>query len=146
MRARRIFAILLFSGMLHGLVLGQDNFVAIPAGQASSYRFDFARNFFITPEAEKADRDHLYATLTDLERLKGRLANSADNLYRGLKLNDALQVQFNKHYAYLYLRSAVNTNDETSLKESATLDAEVTARTAFLRQELMAIDDKTLDR
>lgn len=146
MRARQVFAILLFSGMMQGLVYGQDSFVAIPPAQASSYHFDFARNFFTTPDAEKADRDHLYATLKDLESLKGRLAQSADNLYRGLKLNDALQVQFNRHYAYLYLRYAVNTNDETSLKESATLDAEVTARTAFLRQELMEIDDKTLDR
>src|SRR6185369_3598640 len=138
-------AILLFLGMLLARVLGQDSFVAIPPAQASSYHFDFARNFFITPDAEKADRDHLYATLKDLESLKGRLAKSADNLYRGLELNDALQVQFNKHYAYLYLRYAVNTNDETSLKESSTLDAEVTARTAFLRQELMEIDDQTLD-
>ena len=63
----------------------------------------------------------------------------------GLQLNDALQVQFNRHYAYLYLRYAVNTNDETSLKESSTLDAEVTTRTAFLRQELMEIDDQALD-
>ena len=144
--ARQGIAILLLSGMLQGLVLGQDRFVAIPPAQASSYRFDFAKNFFITPEAEKADRDYLYATLKDLESLKGRLAKSADNLYRGLKLNDALQMQFNRHYAYLYLRYAVNTNDETSRKESATLDAEVTARTAFLRQELMEIDDKTLNR
>ena len=146
MRARQVIAILLLSGMLQGLVLGQDRFVAIPPAQASSYRFDFARNFFTTPEAERADRNHLYATLKDLESLKGRLAKSADNLYRGLKLNDDLQVQFNRHYSYLYLRYAVNTNDETSRKESATLDAEVTARTAFLRQELMEIDDKTLNR
>ena len=145
MRARQVIAILLFSVMLPRLVLGQDGFVAIPPGQASSYRFDFARNFFTTPEAEKADRNHLYATLKDLESLKGKLAKSADNLYRGLELNDALQVQFNRHYAYLYLRYAVNTNDETSLKESSTLDAEVTARTAFLRQELMEIDDQALD-
>ena len=144
--ARQGIAILLLFGMLHGWVLGQDSFVAIPPAQASSYRFDFAKNFFISPEAEKAERNHLYATLKDLESLKGKLAKSADNLYHGLTLNDALQVQFNRHYAYLYLRYAVNTNDETSRTESATLDAEVTARTAFLRQELMEIDDKILNR
>ena len=144
--ARRGIAVLLFSGMLQGFALGQDNFVAIPPAQASAYHFDFARNFFTTPEVEKADRVHLYATLKDLESFKGRLAKSANNLYRGLTLNDALQVQFNRHYAYLYLRAAVNTNDEASRKDSATLDAEVTARTAFLRQELVEIDDKTLNR
>jgi len=72
--ARQRIAILLFFGMLHGLALGQDGFVAIPPAQASSYRLDFAKNFFITPEAEKADRDYVYATLKDLESLKGRLA------------------------------------------------------------------------
>ncbi len=144
--ARQVIAILLLSGMFQSLALGQDSFVAIPPAQASSYHFDFARNFFATPEAEKADRDHLYATLKDLESLKGKLTNSADNLNRGLNLNDALQVQFNRHYSYLYLRYAVNTNDEASLKESSTLDAYVSARTAFLRQELMELDDKTLDR
>lgn len=138
-------AMLLFLGMLQAWVLGQDSFVAIPPAQSSSYRFDFARNFFISPQAEKADRDRLYATLKDLESLKGRVAKSADNLYRGLKLNDAVQVQLNRHYSYLYLRNAVNTNDETSRTESASLDAEVTARTAFLQQELMQIDEKTLN-
>ena len=44
----------------------------------------------------------------------------------------------------LYLRNAVNTNDETSLAESSALDAEVNTRTAFLLQELMQIDDRTL--
>ena len=53
-------------------------------------------------------------------------------------------MQFNKHYRYLFLRSAVNTSDKTSLAESSKLDAEVSARTAFLRQELIQIDDRTL--
>lgn len=53
-------------------------------------------------------------------------------------------VQFNRHYRYLFLRSAVNTSDETSYAESSALDAEVSTRTAFLRQELMQIDDPTL--
>ena len=77
--AWQALAILLFSGMFQALVLGQDSFVAIPPAQASSYHFDFARNFFISPDAEKADRNNLYATLKDLESLKGRLADSADN-------------------------------------------------------------------
>jgi oligoendopeptidase F len=65
-------------------------------------------------------------------------------LQRALQLNDSVEVQFNKHYRYLFLRSAVNTSDKTSLAESSKLDAEVSARTAFLRQELIQIDDRTL--
>jgi oligoendopeptidase F len=38
----------------------------------------------------------------------------------------------------------VDTNDETSYAESSALDAEVSRRTAFLRRELMQIDERTL--
>lgn len=123
---------------------GQDSFVAIPPERAAQYRFDFARNFFASPEAEKADRSNLYATLTDLEHLKGKVIKSADNLQRALRLHDGVQVLFKRHHAYLYLRHAVDTTDARSLAESSALDAEVSARTAFLRQELMQLADRTL--
>jgi oligoendopeptidase F len=126
------------------LVPAQDNFVAIPPQEASGYHIDFARNFFATPEAEKADRANLYATLKELETLKGKVAGSPDNLQRALQLSDRVRVQLRRHYSYLYLRNAVNTNDETSLADSSALDAEVSTRTAFLRQELMQIDDRGL--
>jgi oligoendopeptidase F len=130
--------------MPYGLTLGQDTFVAIPPQAASRYHLDFARNFFASPEAEKADRANLYATLKELEILKGKVADSADSLQRALQLNDRVQVQLNRHDSYLYLRSAVNTLDETSQAESSKLDAEVSTRTAFLRQELMQIDERRL--
>lgn len=146
--SRRGIAALLLGGMVSGLGFGQgrapDTFVAIPPQEVSRYHFDFARNFFATPEAEKADRASLYATLKNLESLKGKVAKSADSLERALQLSDSVQVLSNKHSIYLYLRNAVNTSDETSLAESSALDAEVSTRTAFLRHELMQIDDHTL--
>src|SRR5438046_1896051 len=105
----------------HGLTPGQDAFVAIQPAEALQYHIDFARNFFASPEAEKADRANLHATLKELETLKGRLAASADNLGRGLELNDRAQVQLNRHYSYLYLRNAINTADEMSLAEASAL-------------------------
>jgi oligoendopeptidase F len=53
-------------------------------------------------------------------------------------------VKFSRHYIYLYLRYAVNTTDATSLAAASTLNADVNARTAFLQQELMQIDDRQL--
>src|SRR5918911_4392104 len=141
---RRCVAVLLLLSMPPCSVFCQERFEPIPQQVAPQYHLDFARNFFASPEAEKADRANLYATLKDLEGLKGRVANSADNLQRALQLNDSAQVQLNRHYNYLYLRYAVNTIDETSLAESSALYAEVSARTAFLRQELMQVDDRTL--
>jgi oligoendopeptidase F len=141
--SRRVAAFLLVL-MAHGLTPGQSTFVAIPPAEASQYHIDFARNFFKSPEAEKADRANLYATLKELETLKGRLAASADNLERGLELNDRAQIQSHRHYSYLYLRNAINSTDETSLAEGSALDAEVNTRTAFLHQELIQIDSRTL--
>lgn len=142
--SQRKVAVLLLSVMLSGLAFAQDTFVAIPPTEARHYHFDFARNFFSTPEAEKAERARLDETLKELEALKGKVSASPENLQRALELNDRARVVFSRHYSYLYLRNAVNTLDETSLAESSALDAEVDTRTAFLRQELMQINDRKL--
>jgi oligoendopeptidase F len=130
--------------MLSWPVLCQDKFEAIPKQSTAQYHLDFGRNFFASPEAEKADRANLYATLKELETLKGKVTGSPDSLQRALRLNDRVRVQLSRHYSYLYLRYAVNTNDEKSLAESSALVAEVNTHTAFLRPELMQIDDRKL--
>jgi len=146
--SRRRIAALLLCGILSGSAFGQagaeETFVAIPPQEVSRYHIDFARNFFTSPEAERADRANLYATISELETLKGKVAASPDNLQRALQLNDRAQMQLRRHNSYLYLRNAVNTVDKTSLAESSALDARVSTRTAFLRQELMQIDDRRL--
>ncbi|HSS19785.1 MAG TPA: M3 family metallopeptidase [Pyrinomonadaceae bacterium] len=147
-RVRRGVAALLLGGMLSSLIVGQgsapDTFVAIPPAAASRYHIDFARHFFASPEAEKADRAHLYATLKELEALKGKVDASAANLELALQLSDRANVQLRKHDSYLYLRNAVNTADPTSLAENSALYAEFSTRTAFLREELMQLDDSQL--
>ena len=80
--------VLLVSTAPHGLVFGQESHVAIRPEQAALYHLDFARHFFAGPEAEKAERARLEATLKDLESLKGKVERSADNLQRALQLND----------------------------------------------------------
>ena len=134
---------LLVSGALCASAAAQSG-TAIPPAEASRYHIDFARHFFASPEAEKADRANLYATIKQLETLKGRVGSSAGRLERALQLNDRIQVQLRRHYAYLYLRNAVNTTDEASLAESSALFADVSARTAFVRQELMQLDQHAL--
>src|SRR5882672_6109140 len=96
--SRRLLAALLLVLISFRLTTAQDTFVAIPAAAAPQYHIDFARNFFASPEAEKADRANLYVTLKELETLKGRLGVSADNLERALELSDRVQIQFNRHY------------------------------------------------
>jgi oligoendopeptidase F len=142
--ARRIMAALLLSLFFLEPVWPQEKFEPIPGDAAPRYHVDFARNFFTSPEAEKTERSRLYAELKDLESLKGKVAVSAANLLRALELYDKAQARFQRHDAYLYLRYAVNTRDETSYTEEAALAAEFLKRTSFIQQELMRIDDRTL--
>jgi len=122
----------------------EETFLAIPPAEVSRYHIDFARYFFTSTEAEEAERASLYATLTQLEALKGRVSKNAENLQRALELNDRALIQLNRHYSYLYLRNAVNNLDEASLADASKLDAEVTTRTAFLRRELMQLTESQL--
>jgi oligoendopeptidase F len=144
--ARRYIAASLLSLLFLEPIISQEKFEPITKEAAAQYHVDFARHFFASTEAEKLERSRLYAELKDLESLKGRVAASSDNLLRALQLYDAAQVRFQRHDAYLYLRYAVNTKDETSYAEEAALAAEFTKRTSFLQQELMEIDDQALTR
>src|SRR3982750_3371622 len=126
--------------------LGQDNFVAIPPEVAKQYHFDLARNYFPSPEAEKAERTKYYSDLKTLEDQKGKVTASSDNLLRALRLYDNVLVEFIRHYTYLYLRYSVNTNDEASARESSELDAEFSKRTAFLQQELIQTSAPVLEK
>ncbi len=136
---RCVLASLVLTGIFGTISAGQDSFVAIPPDQAVNYHLNFERNFFASVEDEKVDRKNLYHTLELLEQLKGKVTTTAANLQRALELNDLLLTQFNRHYAYLYLRNATNTDDDVSLAEASALDSEVTKRTAFLRQEVMTL-------
>jgi oligoendopeptidase F len=131
---------------LAGTGLCQERFASIPPAAAPLYHFNFARNFFASPDAEKAERQKFYATLVELEKLKGKVAATPDNLLRALTLSGRVQSQFMPHYIYLYLHYATNTKNEESHETQQQLGAEIDRRTSFLQQELMRIDDGTLAR
>jgi oligoendopeptidase F len=139
-----LIAIAACLAMMLGPAVGEDKFVAIQPQQAPMYHINFARNYFANPEAEKSDRANLYSLIQALEKLKGKIAQSADNLELALETYDKVQVKFFRHYDYLTLHYAINTKDETSRDEAYELDDEVKARTAFLQQEILQIEDKTL--
>ncbi len=111
----RRLIITLMCAILCTLAVGQeqtnDTFTAIPISEAARYHIDFTR-FFVSPEAERAQRAKLDSILKDLESLRGKSTKSAENLDRALRLNDQAQTEFYRHYAYLYLRNAINTTDE----------------------------------
>jgi oligoendopeptidase F len=145
LRARQAWVLLML--LLSGPVaVAQETFEPIPKESAPQYRFNFERHFFASPDAERADRQRAYAALAALETLKGRVAASADHLYRALVLADRVRVAFYRHTLYRYLRYAVNTADEASRLDASALAADLSTRTSFLPQELMRLEDQTLAR
>jgi oligoendopeptidase F len=145
--ARRALPAALLGLLLAGApARAQEAFKPIPGDVAPLYHFNFPRNFFASPEKEKADRAGFFATLKELEGLKGKVAASPANLLRALQLYDRTQQRFMPHYIYLYLRYAVDTKNEASHEQQKQLGAEFDRHTAFLQQELMRIDAKTLAR
>ncbi|HEV3119059.1 MAG TPA: hypothetical protein VGY58_18540, partial [Gemmataceae bacterium] len=91
-----------------------------------------------------SERAKLFATIDELEALKGQVTSSADNLLRALRLSDAVQVDFRRHMDYLRLRRALNTKDTASARGSAALGSAVPQRTAFLNREVTALTDNAL--
>lgn len=137
-----IFALIL----LVSFVYSQENFEPIPANVVSQYRFDFARNFFASPEAEKAERGKFYLPLEELEKLKGKTTISAANLYQALHLYDQTESEFRIHSLYLVLRYATDTKQVSSVEDEDNLRAELKKRRRFLQQEILQLDDRTLSR
>jgi oligoendopeptidase F len=124
-------------------VFAQAPFVAIPPERSASYRVDF-RNFYPGPDTEVADRAQTYALLARLKRFEGKVAASPDNLLETLRLTEAVTSRFNRHIIYRQLKVATNTSDAASRQQSNALQADLDGGIAFVRPELVAIDDATL--
>jgi oligoendopeptidase F len=107
---------------------------------AEPYHLDFSR-MFASPEAEKADRVVLARELEALQTMRGSVA---DHLFAALESRDAVRVRVARHAMYLYLRHAVDTRDEQSLRDDDALEADADAKSAFVNDEILAISDERL--
>ncbi len=147
MKSLRIIIILaLMTASLLPASYAQETFEPIPESAASQYRFNLARNFFASPEAEKAERRKFYSPLEELEKLKGKVVSSAANLYQALRLSNQVESQFRLHSLYLVLRYAIDTSQEASVEDEGNLRAELRKRRRFLREEILQINDQDLAR
>ncbi len=137
-------AVFALGALMRGAFGQQEGFAALQPPQTALYHIDFAHHYFVDPLAEKSDRAELFAIIKALEKLKGKIPQSAEYLILALETYDKIQMKFFRHYDYLTLQYAVNTKDEASRDEAYDLDDEVKTRTAFLHQELLQIDEKSL--
>ncbi len=117
-----------------------EKFEAIPASDKPLYRFNFPKNFFANTAAEKAARPKVYAGLAELERYKGRVAESPETLLKTLQLYDESIRRVMRHAVFLYLQYATNTKNTEANEAQSKLFADLNTRTSFIQQELMRIE------
>ena len=91
-------------------------FDPFPDGSASAYQFSLARNFYPSAEAGARARAELVRRFNALAPMSARV-QSADRLLNTLRLLDTLGRELGRQYAYLSLRSAVDTRDAEAQRD-----------------------------
>ncbi|HEU4388728.1 MAG TPA: M3 family metallopeptidase [Blastocatellia bacterium] len=96
------------TGLLAQVIFAQQSarqaFDPFPNPSAPRYHFDLARNFFRTPDEESTARSMLTSRLEEFQKLSKAFPGSGPELLRALKIQDSLDLEVNRHAAYLELR------------------------------------------
>lgn len=125
---------------------GDEGFVAVPSTDAVQYRIDFARLYFPSGSAERADRKDLLAGMKAFEAMIPDLLASPPQLLAGLRRYDAIRVRFFRHDDDLWLHASVDTTDHASRDASADLEARMNQLTGVLEETLGGADPERLSR
>jgi len=118
---------------------------AAPARASAGQRIDLARYFFISPQAEQADRKKLETDLQQFYDMRGQMTASAERLLEALQRYDQLQMAATRHSQYLYLRCRSDRKDSTSCADSSAIESLAEGRTAFLGAEIVRLPEDRVD-
>jgi oligoendopeptidase F len=119
------------------------DFLPIPKELEDLYHFQLEKNFYPDDAGFEADLQSLMAKIEQLESLRGRVTESADNLYRAYQLSSELVPLWGKLWVYAYLRYAINTNDMALLDRIQTTSGDLEGRIQFVRSEVQRMDEDT---
>ena len=120
-------------------------FDPFPAGSAARYHFDMARNFFASPAIEVEARTNLLRRLERLRTLAPTATRSATSLLQALQLQDSVQRDTGKHFAYWYLRTVSNTADTLAQRMGNELSAAITPGYRAVDVAIAATPRATID-
>jgi len=119
------------------------DFEPVPKEMEQLYHFRLKENFYQDEAAFEADLQMLISKIDELEDLKGRVTESADNLFRAYELSNELIPLWYKLWVYAYLRYAINTPDTELLAKIRTTSGDLESRIQFVRSEVQRIDKTT---
>ena len=122
------------------------DFEAIPEAVQDGYKFDLDEMFYADDAAFEADLAWLTEQIDNLAALKGKLADSPDNLYEAYRVNDEIIPTWWKLWVFSYLTYATDTDKFEYYTKIDQASGELDSRIQFVKIETQAIDDATLER
>lgn len=113
----------------------------------SGDRWNLEAIFFSDEDWEKSFQE-VKNDLTKVEQYKGRLGDSAETLYKALKLEDEISIKLSQLYTYAHMRSDEDTTNSfyQGLNDrAATLATQFSSTFSFIVPEILAIDERELE-
>ncbi|MGD9401483.1 MAG: M3 family metallopeptidase [bacterium] len=142
---KRVILLIVCLAALAAAAVAED-FEAIPADLRGAYKFDLSGMFYADDAAFEADLEWLTGKIDELAALKGKLGDSADNLYRAYQVSDEVIPTWWKLWVFSYLTFATNTDKYEYYEKINQASGELDARIQFVMTETQTIDDATLER
>jgi oligoendopeptidase F len=119
-------------------------FDPLPGNQRDLFRFDLKKNFYAGEAGWRADVDRARALTDAVAKQKGRVAENPRALLEAFTAYRDLQDVLVKLFAYGEFRAAVAVSDRGPLEAYQELEADASARTAFLFVEAKALTPERL--
>lgn len=114
---------------------------------ADKYKWDLT-HIFPNDETWKRVKEELVAKIPGIERYKGKLGTSAQQLYEGLDLVSNLTKEFYRLYSYASMSLDQDTRESKYLgmqQEMSQIGTKLSAAAAFIEPEILKIDRATID-
>ncbi len=106
-----------------------------------------AESVFASPAAWQAEADAILAAIPTVKAFQGRLSEGSDALAAALEAVEDLQVRAERLYMYAGFSYSVDTADQAAAAmadKAGGVYGQVSAASAFLRPEMLAIGEQTL--
>ncbi len=111
------------------------------------HKWDLAQ-IYLNDEAWKQAKEKLAAEIPGVEKYKGTLGKSAEQLLGGLNFTSRLTKEYYRLYSYASMSSDQDTRDSKYLgmqQEMSQIGSSMSAAAAFIEPEILKIDRSTID-
>ncbi len=138
----RLTLMIAFSLFIRGQAAGFEPF---SEPEKKAYRFQLERNLFADAGCWKNACDQARKIADEIEGYRAKTTLSARSLLGAMDAYRRLTDLLYRLSAYASFKKAVNTDDRAAFEAQEQLEAEIGARTSFLRVELKKLNPRLLD-